>query len=72
MRKKTDEKEAQREELARRIGFDAYGQRRDMPDPIQNALDSLLDHMHSLEQQIAALQRRLDARRDTPSEPPES
>lgn len=52
-----DEKEAQREELARRIGFEAYGQRRDMPDPIQNALDRLLDHMHTLEQQIAALRK---------------
>lgn len=58
-KKKPDEKEAQREELARRIGFEAYGQRRDMPDPIQNALDSVLDHMHSLEQQIQALERRL-------------
>ena len=58
-KKKADEKEAQREELARRIGFEAYGQRRDMPDPIQNALDSVLDHMHSLEQQIAELERRL-------------
>jgi serine O-acetyltransferase len=58
-KKKPDEKEAQREELARRIGFEAYGQRSDMPDPIQNALDSMLDHMHSLEQQIAELERRL-------------
>jgi len=58
-RKKPDEKEAQREELARRIGFEAYGQRSDMPDPIQNALDSVLDHIHSLEQQIAELERRL-------------
>jgi serine O-acetyltransferase len=60
-RKKPDEKEAQREELARRIGFEAYGQRRDMPDPIQNALDSVLDHMHSLEQQIQELERRLNS-----------
>lgn len=65
VKKKADEKEAQREELARRIGFEAYGQRRDMPDPIQNALDSILDHMHVLEQQIADLRRRL-AERDNP------
>jgi len=71
VKKKPDEKEAQREELARRIGFDAYGQRRDMPDPIQNALDAMLDHMHALEQQIQSLQRRLDEPRDAPPKPPE-
>jgi serine O-acetyltransferase len=71
-KKKPDEKEAQREELARRIGFEAYGERRDMPDPIQNALDAMLDHMHSLEQQIAALERRLEVSDDTPPGPPES
>jgi hypothetical protein len=32
-----------------------------MPDPIQNALDSVLDHMHSLEQQIQELERRLNS-----------
>jgi serine O-acetyltransferase len=65
-RKKADEKEAQREEMARRIGFESYGQRRDMPDPIQNALDAMLDHMRLLEQQIAELERRLKARGDEP------
>ena len=34
-------KKAQREAMARKIGFDAYGGSKDMPDPVQNAIDSL-------------------------------
>ena len=33
----------QREATARKIGFNAYGEVRDMPDPVSQALDSLLD-----------------------------
>lgn len=54
-------KEAQREAMARKIGFEAYAERKDMPDPIQNALDAMLDHMHELESRLEALQTRLDA-----------
>jgi serine O-acetyltransferase len=50
----------QREETARKIGFDAYGQVRDMPDPVTQALDSLLDHTHSVELEIAELKARLE------------
>ncbi len=34
----------QREETARRLGFEAYGQARDLNDPLVQAGDSLLDH----------------------------
>jgi serine O-acetyltransferase len=49
----------EREEMARRIGFEAYGQTRDMPDPVTNAIDSMLDHIHALEQRIDSLQKQL-------------
>ncbi len=62
VKRRTDDKDAQREAMARRIGFDAYGQRKDMPDPIQNALDSILDHMHTVEQRLEKLEK--------PSPPP--
>jgi serine O-acetyltransferase len=57
VKRKADERDAQREAMARKIGFDAYGQRKDMPDPIQNALDSILDHMHTVEQRLAELEK---------------
>ena len=58
-RRKTEDREAQREAMAKKIGFDAYAERKDMPDPVQNAIDSMLDHMHTLEQQLEALERKL-------------
>ncbi len=45
----------QREETARKIGFDAYGQVPNMPDPVSQALDSLLDHAREVEREIAEL-----------------
>lgn len=41
----------QREAVARRIGFDAYGQT-DMPDPVSNAINSMLDHINATDQQL--------------------
>lgn len=49
---KTD-KETQREAMAKKIGYEAYAESKDMPDPIQNALDSILDHMHNMENKLS-------------------
>lgn len=38
-----------RVEVARRLGFDAYGVTRDMPDPVANAIGSMLDHIHEID-----------------------
>jgi serine O-acetyltransferase len=66
-----EEREAQREAMARRIGFEAYAERRDMPDPLQNALDAMLDHLQDVESRLERLQRRLDeiAPSKTPKDP---
>lgn len=56
----TQMKEAQRQAMAKKIGFDAYGTTGDMPDPIQNALDTMLDHMHKVDQELEALKKKLD------------
>jgi serine O-acetyltransferase len=53
------ERERQREEMAKRIGFEAYGQTKDMPDPVANAIDSLLDHIHALEKRIETMQTQM-------------
>ena len=36
-----------RVELARKMGFDAYGMSKDMPDPVANAINCMLDHIHA-------------------------
>lgn len=66
-RRKAEDREAQREAMAKKIGFDAYAERKDMPDPVQNAIDTMLDHMHTLEQQLAALEKKIeDSRKEEP------
>jgi len=47
-----DEQQEQREEMAEKIGFDAYGAKKDMPDPVANAIGGMLDHIHKLENEI--------------------
>ena len=54
-----EDKSAQREAMAKKIGFTAYGESKDMPDPIQNALDSVLDHMHKTDQELEELKKKL-------------
>ncbi len=56
-----DEKFRQRAETARKLGFDAYGQVPNMPDPVSQALDSLLDHARDVENEIAQLRSRVEA-----------
>ena len=54
-----DQKEAQREAMAKKIGFAAYGQSKDMPDPIENAINSMLDHMHEVDEELEQLKQQL-------------
>jgi len=56
---KAEDKEAEREAMAKKIGFDAYGASKDMPDPIQNALDTMLDHMLKVEKEMDELKKQL-------------
>lgn len=41
-----------REEIAKKLGFDAYGMHDDMPDPVANAVNSMLDHIHTIDQRL--------------------
>lgn len=49
----TDEK--RREALAEKLGFDAYGATQDMPDPVANAVNRMLDHIHLMEERTDCL-----------------
>ena len=46
-----------REALAKKIGFEAYAERKNMPDPIQNTLDSILDHLEKTEKAVQNLKK---------------
>jgi serine O-acetyltransferase len=38
--------------IAKKMGFDAYGLSRDMPDPVANAISAMLDHIQTLDEQM--------------------
>jgi serine O-acetyltransferase len=48
-----------REEMAQKMGFDAYGQKRDMPDPVAHAVDCILDHTHLVDRKLKMLSEAL-------------
>ncbi len=53
------EDDRRRAETARKIGFDAYGATGDMPDPVANAINSILDHVHYTDQRLEEMCRAL-------------
>ena len=46
------EQARQRVEIARRMGFDAYGMHGQMPDPVAHAINCMLDHIHVMEDKM--------------------
>jgi serine O-acetyltransferase len=54
--KPEDEKRAR---MAHKIGFDAYGQTRQMTDPVAQAVDCILDHLHAVDERMEMMCRRL-------------
>lgn len=53
------EKEQKRQAMASKIGFDAYGQSPDMPDPVAYAVDCMLDHMHAVDNKLERICKSL-------------
>ena len=54
-----DEAERNREEMAKKIGFEAYGVTDHMPDPVAHAIHLLLDHMHAVDSKIDTMCKSL-------------
>lgn len=50
-----DSRDEQRREMAKKIGFDAYGQAQDMTDPVAHAINCMLDHMHAVDRRLEAV-----------------
>lgn len=57
VKKDVASKSAQREAMAKKIGFTAYAESRDITDPVQSALDSILDHLHKVETELEKLKQ---------------
>jgi serine O-acetyltransferase len=45
----------QRQQMAKKFGFDAYAVSSDNPDPVANAMGRMLDHMHFLDSKVTEL-----------------
>lgn len=45
--------------IAQQMGFDAYGLTRDTPDPVANAITTMLEHIHELDDRVLTLCRTL-------------
>lgn len=59
--KQDNQLDQKRHAIAKKIGFDAYGTTQDMPDPIANAVNCLLDHIHVTEIKLEAVCNALKA-----------
>jgi len=58
---KAKQEKARRDAMAQKIGFEAYGTAADMPDPIANAINLMLDHIHQMDQQLEGMRQTLNA-----------
>ena len=52
-------KDEKRQAIARKMGFDAYGTTRDMPDPVATAINGILDHIHIMDGRLEDMCRGL-------------
>ena len=55
-----DEPSAAVTAIAQKMGFDAYGLSRDMPDPVANAISAMLEHVQKLDEQMVRVCRLLN------------
>jgi serine O-acetyltransferase len=50
--KRRSNRQKKREDIARKMGFDAYGATQDTPDPVSNAIHRMLDHIHLMDEKM--------------------
>ena len=50
---------AERDQIATKMGFEAYGTTADLPDPIAHAINHMLDHIHQMDKQVECLKHAL-------------
>ena len=49
---KSDVTQENREKIANKMGFDAYGATQDMSDPVAKTVNRMLDHIHKMDQRM--------------------
>ncbi len=49
---KSDTTQQHREEIANKMGFDAYGATQDMSDPVAKTVNRMLDHIHKMDDRM--------------------
>jgi len=55
-----DEKTQRSRAMAKKIGFDAYGQHHgQLPDPVSQALDRILEHLHTVDDRLDHLDKNI-------------
>ena len=47
-----EREDSHRSEIAKKMGFDAYGATSDAPDPVAHAINCMLDHMHVVDKRL--------------------
>jgi serine O-acetyltransferase len=55
--KRAKAEQAEKRKKAALLGFDAYGITPDLPDPVENAIYTLLEHIHAQDRELEALTR---------------
>lgn len=50
--KRREDTAQKRQDIAKKMGFDAYGATKDMPDPVANTVNCMLDHIHMLDERM--------------------
>jgi serine O-acetyltransferase len=59
VKSRVDEAHPKRAQMAKRIGFDAYGLTRQMSDPVAHAVDCILDHLHVTDERLTFILEKL-------------
>jgi serine O-acetyltransferase len=55
----THSRAEQRREMAEKIGFSAYGQTQNSADPVAQAIDRILEHLHAVDKRVNLIDDRL-------------
>lgn len=55
------EADERRQAIAKKMGFDAYGTTKDMPDPVAKAVNGMLDHIHAMDERMESMCKAMKA-----------
>lgn len=52
---KSNDSQRERQAIAEKIGFDAYGLTQSLPDPVADAINRMLDHIHAMDREMEVM-----------------